>query len=296
MVILFSHPECVNYSQPGHPERPFRIKATVEYLKKHQRWSDRLEWRESKEAEAIDLRRAHLPSHIESVIQGGSGGAEFDADTPAYPSIDLHARRSAGSAIQAMQCALEGKTAMSLIRPPGHHATPSQAMGFCYFNSIAIAVLKAQADTDAKKIATLDFDVHHGNGTQDVLIGNPGVVFYSLHQSPCYPGTGLKSEKNCFNFPLPPQTPPRVYRETFTQALDAIQKWKPDLLAVSAGFDAFREDPLSDQLLELDDFEWFGSCIRDCGIPAFHVLEGGYSDRLPEVIASYLKGINPESE
>ncbi len=294
MVILFSHPDCVKYSQPGHPERPYRIEATVSYLKAQKQWNDRLDWQESRNAKDEDLRLAHSDTHIQSVIEGGQGGVGFDADTPAYPNIDTHARRSVGSAIQAMECALQGKTAMSLIRPPGHHATPNRAMGFCYFNSIAIATLKAQSQPNIQKVAVLDFDVHHGNGTQDILIGKPDVMFYSLHQSPCYPGTGLKDEKNCHNFPLPPQTDPEDYRKTFTQALSEIQEWKPDLLAVSAGFDAFKEDPLSDQALEMSDFEWFGSQIRESGIPAFHVLEGGYSDRLPEVIESYLEGIDPK--
>ena len=298
MILMISHPDCVQYSQPGHPERPYRIEATVKYLKSDTQtaWSRMLQWKEADITECMDsdLLAAHRGSHLESVMAGGKGGAGFDADTPAYPGIDKHAKRAVAAAVMAMKSSLNGvsSTAMSLIRPPGHHATPQEAMGFCYFNSIAVAILKAQRELGAQRVAVLDFDVHHGNGTQDILIGRKDVSFFSLHQSPCYPGTGLRSEQNCANYPLPPRTDPADYRAAFSDALEKIKAFKPDLLGVSAGFDAFKEDPLSDQLLDLEDFEWFGKSITALGIPTFHVLEGGYSDRLPEVVGTYLKGIS----
>ena len=161
---------------------------------------------------------------------------DFDADTPFFPGIAEHARRGVGGALAALATARAGGLAFSLFRPPGHHATREQCMGFCYLSTVAITALEALA-TGAKRVAVLDFDVHHGNGTEAILVNHPGAAFFSVHQHPCYPGTGAANVgDNCFNFPVAPGTPRREYRAVLSKALDALKKFKPDLVAVSAGF------------------------------------------------------------
>jgi acetoin utilization deacetylase AcuC-like enzyme len=141
-------------------------------------------------------------------------------------------------------------------------------------------------------VAVYDFDVHHGNGTEAILLNQPGVAFFSIHQFPCYPGTGAANVgDNCFNFPVAPATPAKEYRKIFSKAFDGVKKFKPDLLAVSAGFDAYARDPLAQETLEAEDYHWLGESIRKLGIPAFSILEGGYSDDLPGLILAYLTGL-----
>jgi acetoin utilization deacetylase AcuC-like enzyme len=167
-------------------------------------------------------------------------------------------------------------------------------MGFCYLNSIAIAAFEALAQ-GIPKIAVLDFDVHHGNGTEAIFLNQPNLAFYSIHQHPCYPGTGTANVgKNCFNYPVPPKLPRMDYRKAITQAIEDIGKFKPAMIAVSAGFDAFKRDPIAQETLEAEDFQWIGQSIRKLDIPFFSVLEGGYSTELPELIFAYLQGINPK--
>jgi acetoin utilization deacetylase AcuC-like enzyme len=190
-----------------------------------------------------------------------------------------------------MESARKGAPAFTLMRPPGHHAMRNRVMGFCYFGNAAIAALAARA-AGVKRVAVYDFDVHHGNGTEDILLGQPGTAFFSVHQSPCYPGTGLRHRgENCFNYPAPPHTSRQAYRKILSQALAGVAHFKPDLLVVSAGFDAFACDPLAQESLEAEDFQWLGKEIGKLGIPAGHLLEGGYSDDLPKLILSYLKGL-----
>ena len=177
------------------------------------------------------------------------------------------------------------------MRAHGHHALRGRSMGFCYLNNVAIAALHALA-TGTKRVAVYDFDVHHGNGTEDILLNQKGAMFFSIHQHPCYPGTGSRNVgDNCFNYPLPEQTPREHYREVLSSALEELAKFKPELIAVSAGFDAYVRDPLSQQTLEAEDFYWLGQQIRALGIPTMSLLEGGYSRDLAELIFAYLKGI-----
>src|SRR5207247_1509881 len=143
--------------------------------------------------------------------------------------------RSVGGALQALKAARAGEAVFSLLRPPGHHAMRERAMGFCYLNSIAITVLEA-LDTGAKSVAVFDFDVHHGNGTEAILLDRPQAAFFSIHQHPCYPGTGTRNMgNNCFNFPVAPKTPRQEYRKVLSKALGEVKKFKPGLVAVSAG-------------------------------------------------------------
>jgi acetoin utilization deacetylase AcuC-like enzyme len=146
--------------------------------------------------------------------------------------------------------------------------------------------------TGIKRIAVYDFDVHHGNGTEDILLNREGAAFFSIHQSPCYPGTGTSDRgNNCFNFPVLPFTPREEYRLVLTKALEKLKRFKPELVAVSAGFDAYARDPLAQETLEAEDFYWLGQSLRGLETPVFSVLEGGYSHDLPELILAYLTGV-----
>jgi len=160
------------------------------------------------------------------------------------------------------------------------------------FNNVAIAAEYAIQKKKMKKVAIFDFDVHHGNGTEAVLLNHPGAAFFSIHQYPCYPGTGGRNVgDNCFNYPVPPYTPRKEYRQILRSALDALEASKPELVGVSAGFDAYARDPLAQETLEAEDYHWLGESLRKLGIPVFSVLEGGYSDDLPQLILAYLKGV-----
>jgi acetoin utilization deacetylase AcuC-like enzyme len=284
-MIIINEPQCLGYASSGHPERPQRVGLTVERLKDQQDLS--LKWRQPIEPERRSLLRAHTAAHLERLQLP----QDFDADTAFHPGIADRAKASAGAALLALQLARGGETAFSLMRPPGHHATRNQAMGFCYLNSIAIAVLEALS-SGVKKIAIYDFDVHHGNGTEAILAGQAGAAFFSVHQFPCYPGTGtVDVGGNCFNFPVPPYMPRESYRRTLEIALGKLKQFGPEIVAVSAGFDAYARDPLAQGTLEVEDYYWLGQQIRGLGVPVLNILEGGYSDDLPELIFAYLRGL-----
>ncbi|WCJ59362.1 histone deacetylase [Fontisphaera persica] len=286
-MTIITDERCVEYAAPGHPERPQRIIATLARLRAQTQL--RLGWGAPLAVSEELLRRAHEPGLIQAVRQPAG---DFDADTPAHPDIYAHALRATGGALAAVELAREGEVAFSLMRPPGHHATRREVMGFCYFNSVAVAAYAAQA-AGARRVAVFDFDVHHGNGTEDILLDQPGMRFCSVHQSPAYPGTGLHHRgSNCFNYPVPPRLPREAYREVLAEALEKVREWEPDLLLVSAGFDAYRRDPLAQETLEAEDFRWLGAQIRALAVPAAHVLEGGYSQDLPELIFNYLAGLS----
>jgi acetoin utilization deacetylase AcuC-like enzyme len=230
--------------------------------------------------------RAHSAEHIERIR---AATRDFDADTPAYLGIHKHALRGAGAAIAVAQEALKGNRSFSLMRPPGHHATRDRAMGFCYFSNIAVAALDA-LENGAERVAIWDFDAHHGNGTEDIVAANPRIAFASIHQFPGYPGTGTGSFRNVHNFPVAPLTPRARHVAEVRRALDELIEFKPDLLLVSAGFDAYRGDPITEMSLEPEDFAIFGQWLKETEIPAGAILEGGYSEELPELIDIFLDG------
>jgi len=280
-MIIFHDPHCVEYSAPGHPERPARISGTLPVLKqRHPKWT----WRDPRPVTDDELLRAHSREHVEQV---GSPRGDFDLDTPAYPNIDVHARQSAGAAIEAARAALKGERGFSLMRPPGHHATRNQAMGFCYFSNIAVAALDA-LENGAERIAIWDFDAHHGNGTEDIVANNSRIRFASIHQFPAYPGTGGTSFANIDNYPVPPRTPRQEHVDACKRALEKLIAFKPDVILVSAGFDAYARDPLVQMTLEQEDFTSFGDWLREIDIPVAAILEGGYSEDLPELIDAFL--------
>ncbi len=278
---IFYSPKCLEYAQPGHPESPERVQATHHHLKEKG-----FNFSEPELCTEEDILLAHTQELLDSV----KDESFIDFDTPQFPGIFDIARLSAGSAISAAEHCMDGKEmAFSLIRPPGHHATKKNLGGFCYFNSIAIASLRA--GKKCGKVAVVDFDCHHGNGTEDILLGRKDFLYLSLHQSPLYPGTGQKSMDNCINYPLPASTTPDEYISIFTEGLKAVTKFNPDLIAVSAGFDSYRLDPITNLTLELETYREIGAMISNLKKPTFSVLEGGYSTDLPECIYQYLSGL-----
>ena len=217
---------------------------------------------------------------------------DFDADTPFFENISDYARASVAAAIDAMKIARGGENVFSLMRPPGHHATREQSMGFCYLNNIAIAALEALA-TGTKKVAVFDFDVHHGNGTEDILLNREGTAFFSVHQFPVLSRHRRKKSSAKTVSIIPSRRPRRAKRiAPHSPARSAdLKKFQPELIAVSAGFDAYARDPLAQGTLLAEDFHWLGQELRELKIPFFSLLEGGYSRELPELIFAYLKGV-----
>lgn len=177
----------------------------------------------------------------------------------------------------------------SLSRPPGHHAGKNFLGGFCYFNSIAVAVEKAMQHLD--KIAILDIDGHHGNGTQDIFLDRKDVLFLSLHERGSFPMSGFVSEKNCINYPLPPGCREKEYMNFLDRALEKIDDFNADAIAVSAGFDTYKNDPLLTMNLDTSSYHRIASAISELDIPVFSILEGGYSEALPECIMEFLIGL-----
>ncbi len=280
-MILWHDPRCADYGTAGHPERPARITASVAHLRAaHPDW----EWREPEVAPEEALLRAHTLEHVQRVR---AAQHDFDADTPAYPGIFAHAARAAGAACAVAQTSLGGKPSCSLMRPPGHHATRDQAMGFCFLNHIAVAAFDALAH-GAQRVAIWDFDAHHGNGTEAIVAGHPQIAFASVHQFPGYPGTGARSLGNVHNFPVAPLTPRPAHRDAAARALQQLLNFQPNLLLVSAGFDAYAGDPLTQMTLEAEDFALFGRWLREADVPVGAILEGGYSEALPQLIDSFL--------
>ena len=281
MKIFYSE-KCLAYHAPGHPESPERLRSTVEDLRaKGYRLEPPVPCTEE------DLLWVHDPKMVRSVRDE----TFYDPDTPALPGIFEHAALAAGSAVCAMRVAAGGGNAFSLMRPPGHHATRHRVMGFCYFNNIAVASARFLADHPGKKIAIIDIDCHHGNGTEDIFLGREGILYVSLHQSPLYPGTGMDSPMNCLNFPLPPFTEEIRYLETLSFACDKILEFHPELIGVSAGFDTYEHDPLAQLKLKISTYEKIGAVIAGMKIPLFIVLEGGYAENLSSCVYQFIKGV-----
>ncbi len=278
MKIIFSE-KCLEFGEAGHPESPERVRSIYERLK------DDYEFIKPTAAAEADI----LSVHTEDLLQQVKSGRFYDGDTPAYPGIYTHALLAAGGAISATELMLGGTMALSMMRPPGHHAGKGFLGGFCYFNNVAIAAVKALDSVD--RVAIIDFDCHHGNGTQDIFMGHDRVLYVSLHQSPLYPGTGYRSELNCLNYPVMAGTGEDEYLVQFDRALDEVSSFNPGVLAVSAGFDTFREDPLTHLELEIGTYRKIGQKIRSLGKPIFTVLEGGYSSKLAACVKSYLEGL-----
>lgn len=279
MKIVFSK-RCLEFGQAGHPESAQRLERCYELLK-----SGEFEFVEAVSCSDEDI----LLVHTKELFQAVKGNKFYDLDTPNLENIFEYAKLSAGAAVRASGLALEEGFSFSLMRPPGHHAGKNSLGGFCYFNNIAIAVEKIRRT--GKKIGIIDFDCHHGNGTEEIFKGKSSVSYLSLHQSPFYPGTGLKSDDNCFNFPLGAGIEESEYLSIFKQGLERIKDFKPDMLAVSAGFDTYRRDPLGGIKLDKTTYRKIGGLIAGFNLPTFALLEGGYSKDLAYCLYEFLSGI-----
>ena len=282
-MIILHDPLCAEYGSHMRPEQPARVLRSAAHLRAtHPDWT----WQVPAIADETVLKKAHTPDLLKRLQHG----PDLDADTPYFEGIYDHARRSVGAALAATQLALDGHPAFTLMRPPGHHCTRSQAMGFCYLNQIAIAALTA-AET-GHRVAVWDFDAHHGNGTEDILRDRPNLLFVSVHQFPGYPGTGTTSFGNCQNFAVAPHTPREQHMADLARSWDKVLGFRPDLVLVSAGFDAYVDDPITEMTLERDDFATLGRWLRESGLPAAAILEGGYSPDLPQLIDAFLGAWN----
>ena len=286
-LLLFSHAACLQHDPgAGHPESPQRLAVVLDAL---QSAFQKLEWRDAPEATREQLARVHHASLIASILDAPvHGQRRLDPDTVMSDSSPEAALRCAGAGVAAVDAVMAGeaKRAFCAVRPPGHHATADVAMGFCLFNSVAVAAAHAIEAHGLRRISIADFDVHHGNGTQDIFAADTRVQYLSSHQSPLYPGTGASSERgigNIDNVPLPPHAGSAAFRAAWSEhLLPALAAFRPELVLVSAGFDAHRLDPLAQIDAEAEDFGWLTAQLRtladrDAEGRLVSLLEGGYS-------------------
>jgi acetoin utilization deacetylase AcuC-like enzyme len=289
MTILLTHPDCLLHNPGvGHPERPERLRAVLQALD-HDDFRG-LDRREAPRATREQLARVHDPAFVDDLLAAApvSGLVRLDADTAMSPGSADAALRAAGAVVAAVDAVMagEGSTAFCAVRPPGHHAEPGQAMGFCLFNSVAVGAAHAIAAWNLSRVAIVDFDVHHGNGTETMTRTRPSWLYASTHQYPFYPGTGAATDRgphgNIINVPLRSGAGSDDFRHGFEQqVLAGLDKHEPDLLFISAGFDAHGADPLASIDLTEADFAWATAVLAD--VARRHAagrivstLEGGY--------------------
>lgn len=282
MGQVFSDLKTAGYGASGHPEAPFRVLKTFELLKA----AGHAPALPPVAASRADALLVHGEGHLRSI----AAGTFEDPDTPSYKGIEELALISLSGALSAADAALAGAPSFSLMRPPGHHAGKDRVAGFCYINNLAAAVARLQKAKPGLRVGIVDFDVHHGDGTQSLVLDREGVTFASLHQFPLYPGTGRESRGNCLNVPLPEGTDGDDYLAAFEPALERVLAFKPDVLAVSAGFDAYKEDPIAGLKLDRTTFKSIGALLAQTRLPRFAALEGGYSEDLPRLVESFLDG------
>ncbi len=287
-TAYYSHDVFVEHlTPPGHPERPERLRAIRETLDGND--FSALVRVEAPLADADTLLYAHPQEHIESLMAAipEEGIARVDPETSASPKSWQSVLHAVGAANAAVDAVFEGSADNAFIaaRPPGHHAEKTRSMGFCLVNNAAIAARHAQRAHGAERIAIVDWDVHHGNGTQDIFWDDKSVLYASTHQMPLYPGSGALLEEgagNIFNAPLAPESGSETFRDAFKERiLPAIQQFKPDLIIISAGFDAHYRDPLGQINLVEEDYDWATGRLMDlasrhCDNRLVSLLEGGY--------------------
>jgi acetoin utilization deacetylase AcuC-like enzyme len=308
MTALFFDEDCIKHETPmGHPERPERLERSWKGLNE----SDVLKLVEHRRQSPIareaitSLHDPKMLSQIETLVQ--RGGGDLDADTYVGPNSLNAALKAAGAACEAVDLVVQGKhvNALCLVRPPGHHATPNRSMGFCLFNNVALAAKHALTKHDLNRVLIVDWDVHHGNGTQDLFFENGQVTFFSAHRFPFYPGTGRADETgsgkglgHIFNLPVRYGTKPEEYRRQFRSTLEkAAEKSKPELVLISAGFDAHHSDPIGDLGLDDEDFLLLLADVRavadvHCKGRIVSMLEGGYNlDALSQCVTEHVKAL-----
>jgi len=302
-TALITHAACLDHDTgPWHPECADRLRAVLRALEGEEFLP--LIREQAPLATEEHLARVHPRDYIASIlsIRPAKGeSVELDSDTVMSHGSAEAALRAAGGAIMAVDAVMEGwaRAAFAAVRPPGHHAERGRAMGFCLFATAAIAARHAQARWGLKKVAVVDFDVHHGNGTQDVFERDPTLFYASTHQYPCYPGTGAPEEKgvgNVLNVALPPGSGSASFRSAWAEKIiPALDAWAPDLIIVSAGFDAHKADPLAQLQVETADFAWLTEQLmalarRHGGGRLVSLLEGGYDlDALAASVAAHVR-------
>ncbi len=292
-MLVFTHPSCLQHDPgPDHPESPRRLQGVLDAL--HAAFADRLDWRQAPSAKRGDLARVHDDSLLELVLQPQTAALrQIDMDTRTSPGSATAALHAAGAGVAAVDAVMLGTDPLAFcaVRPPGHHATASTAMGFCLLNNIAVAAAHARDRHGLERIAVVDFDVHHGNGTQDIFQLDPRVAYYSTHQAGLFPHSGLRRDRgagNLMNILLPPGSGSLRFRNVWIEEmLPAIDDFRPQLLLVSAGFDAHLRDPQADLMLETEDFAWITAELhalarRHAAGRLVSMLEGGYD---PQALA-----------
>jgi acetoin utilization deacetylase AcuC-like enzyme len=287
-TLLYTHDQCVAHDPgPHHPESPARLRAVLGALSAPEFAG--LERREAPEATIDDLARVHPRRLVESLLSQipEQGYAAIDADTILCPASGKAALRAAGAVAAAVDAVIGGEAehAFCAVRPPGHHAEPNRPMGFCIFNNVAVGALRARDVHGIARVAVIDFDVHHGNGTQARFADDPTLFYASTHQSPLYPGTGAASETgvgNIVNLPLRPMSGSNEFRQGMTRVVfPALAEFAPELVMISAGFDAHRADPLAQLMLDESDYAWVTERLMEIARDhargrVVSTLEGGY--------------------
>lgn len=288
-TLIFTHPDCLEHNPgAGHPERPERLEAVLKALDAEPFGA--LERRSAEEADLEQLCRVHDSTYVDDVLGAvpARGVAHLDPDTALSSGSRSAILRAAGAVCGAVDAVLAGEAsnAFCAVRPCGHHAEPDRAMGFCLFNNVAVGAAHARQAHGLSRVAIIDFDVHHGNGTQTMVSADPGLFFASTHQWPLYPGTGAREERgrhgNIVNAPLASASGSAEFRQAMQErVLPALEEFQPGLILVSAGFDAHARDPLAQLALQNDDFAWITREIlaiagRVCNGRVVSVLEGGY--------------------
>ena len=302
-TLFFTDPACLDHVTPeGHPERVDRLRTILSAL--DDPGFDALDRRQAAPAPVAELLRCHPQSYVDQIRAAVPvlGQVQLDADTWISSGSWDAALNGLGALLGALDAVMsgEGRNAFAAIRPPGHHAETAKPMGFCLFGNVAIAAKRALDHHGLARVAVLDFDVHHGNGTQDLLWTEDRALFVSSHQFPLWPGTGRADETgahgNVINLPLPPGTDGPAFRAAWDeQVFPRIDSFAPELILVSAGFDAHRDDPLAQLALEVQDFDWITRRIcdladRHAGGRVVSALEGGYNlDALAASTAAHIK-------
>jgi len=303
MTILMTNAAGLAHQMPqGHPEQIARLEAINAALAGPD--FDALERRESPMADDADLLLAHPQAYIDAIRDAApaQGMVALDADTTMSPGTLEAALRGVGGCLAAVDAVLSGaaKNAFVATRPPGHHAEKTRAMGFCLFGNVAIAARHALERRGVARVAVVDFDVHHGNGTQDLLWDEGRALFISTHQMPLYPGSGAAGERgaagNILNLPMAPGSGGEAMRDVFsTRILPRLTDYAPELILISAGFDAHRADPLANLMWETEDFAWITrelckAADQLCGGRIVSSLEGGYDlEALAEASAAHVR-------